>query len=183
MRNRGMLAVGMLVQLLGSAALQAADAGSCQFAWDVSHEQALFNGTAQTVAAGRALSAAPRLEPNQLYELALAPQDQVSFAVAPGKKMLSDGAYGGVTHVHIAQAGAYRVSLSAPFWIDLAAGDKLITSGDFTGSSHCDTPRKIVQFALPAGDLVLQLSGATSAQVRVTITSAPTSNAGTNTGH
>jgi hypothetical protein len=129
------------------------------------------------------VSAAPQLEPNQLYELALAPQEQVTFAVAPGKKMLSDGAYGGVTHVHITQAGSYRVSLSAPFWIDLASGDKLITSGDFTGSSHCDTPRKIVQFALPAGDLVLQLSGATSAQVRVTITSAPTSNAGTNAGH
>ena len=183
MGNRGLLAIGALVQLLGSAALQAADAGGCQFAWDVSHEQALFNGAAQTVVAGRVVSAAPQLEPNRLYELALAPQEQVTFAVAPGKKMLSDGAYGGVAHVHITQAGTYRVSLSAPFWIDLASGDKLITSGDFTGSSHCDTPRKIVQFALPAGDLVLQLSGATSAQVRVTITSAPTSNAGTNAGH
>jgi len=183
MGSRGMLAVVALVQLLGSAALQAADAVSCQFAWDVSHEQALFNGAAQTVAAGRAVSAAPQLEPNQLYELALAPQEQVTFAVAPGKKMLSDGAYAGVAHVHIAQAGTYRVSLSAPFWVDLASGDKLITSGDFTGSSHCDTPRKVVQFLLPAGDLILQLSGATNAEVRVTITSAPTPNAGTNAGH
>ena len=40
MGSRGMLAVVALVQLLGSAALQAADAVSCQFAWDVSHEQA-----------------------------------------------------------------------------------------------------------------------------------------------
>jgi len=184
MGSRGRLVVGALMLFLGSAAIQAADAaGGCQFAWDVSHEQALFNGAVKTVAAGHAMSAAPQLVPDQLYELALAPQEQVTFAVAPGKKMLSDGAYAGVAHVHIAQAGTYRVSLSAPFWVDLASGDKLIVSGDFTGSPHCDTPRKIVQFVLPAGEFALQLSGATSAQVRLTVTSAPTSNAGTNAGH
>jgi hypothetical protein len=143
------------------------------FSWDVHQERTVFAATAQTLAAGRALAAAPELVPNHLYELSLAPQDQVSFAVPPGKKMLADGAYAGVAQLRIAQPGTYRVALNGGFWIDLVSGDKLIASSDFTGQPHCDAPRKIVQFSLPAGALVLQLSGATSTPVRVAIVPAP----------
>jgi hypothetical protein len=140
----------------------------------VHQERAVFATTAQALPAGRALAAAPVLVPKQLYQLTLSPQDQVSFAVTPGKRMLADGAYAGVAHVHIAQPGSYRVALDGGFWIDLVSGNTLITSSDFTGQPHCDAPRKIVLFSMPAGDLVLQLSGATSTQVRVAIVPAPT---------
>jgi hypothetical protein len=143
------------------------------FSWDVHQERAVFASTAQTLPAGRALAAAPELVPNHLYLLALSPQDQVTFPVTPGKRALADGAYAGVAHVHIAQPGSYRVALNGGFWIDLVSGGTPITSSDFTGQPHCDAPRKIVQFSLPAGDLVLQLSGAASTPVRVAIVPAP----------
>lgn len=143
------------------------------FSWDVRQERAVFASAAQSLSAGITLAAAPELSTNQLYQLSLSPQEQVTFVLAPGKKMLADGAYAGVAHVHIAQSGTYRVALNQGFWVDLIVSDKLIGSSDFTGQPHCDAPRKIVQFLLPAGDLVLQLSGATAAQVRVAIVPAP----------
>lgn len=156
--------------MMGDA--RAADA--CDgFAWDVQQERALFGTPAQALTAGAALAAAPELVPNRLYQLSLAPQEQVSFAVTPGKRSLPDGAYAGLAHVHVAQPGAYRIALNEGYWIDVVSDGKLLTSSDFTGQPHCDAPRKIVQFSLPAGELVLQLSGAASTQVRLAIVPAP----------
>jgi hypothetical protein len=161
--------------LAGSGTLQSAHAAdACEgFSWDVHQERSVFATTAQALPAGRAPAAAPGLLPNHLYELSLSPQDQVSFAVPPGKRTLADGAFAGLAHVHIAQPGSYRVALNEGFWIDLISADKPLTSSDFTGQPHCNAPRKIVQFVLPAGDLVLQVSGAASASVRVAIVPAP----------
>jgi hypothetical protein len=166
-----------LAALLVSGAVSAAEVGDCaHFAWNVEHERALFTGPAQDVNSGHATAEAPKLRTDRLYQLSLSPQGQVTFVVAPGKKMLSDGAYGGLVQFHIPRAGTYRVSLSAPFWIDVVANGQLVPSGDFTGA-HCDAPRKLVQFSLQPGEVVLQLSGATNPQVRVTVTPAPESNA------
>jgi len=166
------LALGLAL-VCGDALSRAQGQDACEsFAWDVHQERAVFASTAQTLPAGKSVAAAPTLEPNHLYELALVPQDQVSFAATPGKRMLADGAFAGIAQLHIAQAGTYRVSLNGTFWIDLASGDHLIASSEFTGQPHCEAPRKIVQFTLPAGDVTLQLSGATTAQVRVAVTAA-----------
>ena len=75
--------------------------------------------------------------------------------------------------VHIPTAGKYRVSMSEGFWIDMIADGKFAPTDDFTGAHECHAPRKIVQYPLPAGDLVLQFSNTNSASVRVTVTAAP----------
>jgi hypothetical protein len=148
-----------------------ADDACSGFKWDVTHEHALFLGMPTTATAARDDATAPALESDRLYDLTLSAQDGVKFAAAPSKKMLADGAYAGLVHFHVAQAGRYRVSLGTPFWIDLVADGKAIPSIDFNGAQGCDKPRKIVVYELPGGrDLTLQLSGMTETHVRVALT-------------
>jgi hypothetical protein len=155
-------------------------AGSCladedpcaAFTWNVAHERALFAGTPEAIVAGRDAASVPLLSSERLYQVQLAPQSQVAFVLPPGKTSSSpDGAYAGMGHFRLTQAGTYRVSADQPVWIDIVADGKMIDSADFQGRKGCMTPHKIIQYALPAGrDLVLQLSAAPGVGVRVAIT-------------
>ena len=86
----------MIKSVLGSVLLAAAaaiaapalaDESCVDFKWDVSQERALFAGSATSVQAAADPKSAPVLLLNRLYELRLAKQEQVSFAVTPGKKI------------------------------------------------------------------------------------------------
>ena len=144
------------------------------FTWNVAHERALFATAPAAVSAATAAGPAPSLAVDKLYEVTLTPQDKVSFVLAPAKKALADGAFAGMVTLHIPSAGKYRVSMSEGFWIDVIADGKFAPTDDFTGAHECRAPRKIVQYALPAGNLTLQFSNTNSATVRVTVTAAPT---------
>ncbi|MGB6452654.1 MAG: hypothetical protein WBE92_18035 [Steroidobacteraceae bacterium] len=160
--------------LLSGAALSASGANPCAgFRWDLGHEQALFATSAQAVTAGRDETSAPVIGPDRLYDLALTQQQDVRFVVHPEKRALTDGAYAGLARMHVPAAGLYRISIDKGFWIDVVAGHETLDSRDFAGRAGCGNPRKIVVYELPAGDLVLQLSGAISPRVRVTLTSVP----------
>jgi hypothetical protein len=143
------------------------------FTWNVAHERALFAAAPQAVTAASSGGPAPTLQLDKLYEVALTPQDKVSFVLAPAKKALADGAFAGLVTVHIPTVGKYRVSMNEGFWIDVITDGKFAPTDDFTGSRECHAPRKIVQYSLPPGDLTLQFSNANSASVRVTVTAVP----------
>ena len=159
----------------GSAAHDGSHAQSCHdFAWDVHRERRLLAGPPHDVKGGTSAAATPRVLPDELYEVQLAPQSQVQYVTPPGKVMLSDGAYGGMVKFTVPRTGSYRVALDAPFWIDVVAGGKLLATEDFSGQRGCANPRKIVIFQMPAGEpLTLQISGARSAQAEFTLTAAP----------
>jgi hypothetical protein len=162
----------MALSAVFSVPLQAAD--PCDgFTWNVAHERAIFASAATPVTAANAAGPAPSLDVDKLYDITLTPQDKVSFVLAPAKKVLADGAFAGMVKLHIPSAGKYRVSMSEGFWIDVIADGKFAPTDDFTGAHECRAPRKIVQYPLPAGDLVLQFSNTNSATVRVTVTAAP----------
>jgi hypothetical protein len=168
---RALLAVSTLAIAMLSAPVHAdpCDASS----WNVSHERALFATPPTAVTAATAAGPAPTLAVDQLYEISLAPQDKVRFVLPPEKKVLADGAFAGIVTLHIPSAGKYRVAMSEGFWIDVISDGKFAATDDFTGMHECRAPRKIVQYALPAGDLALQFSNTSSASVRVTVTAAP----------
>jgi len=166
--------LGLVVLCSAAGAGDAPDPCS-QFSWNVTHELAVFGQTAKTVTAGKDGASAPMLSPDQLYELMLTPQAQVSFAHPPSKRALNDGAYAGLARVHIATAGTYRVSIDGPFWIDVLSGGSVLDSGDFTGNHGCKTLSKLVEFQMPAGDVLLQLSGAAKGTVHVAVTASPKS--------
>ena len=144
------------------------------FKWDVTQERALYAGTATALAAGTDAQSAPVVQLNRLYELKLAPQDKVTFAAAPGKKVPSPGSNAGIVTFKIPANGSYRVAIDMPFWIDVVANGALAAAKDFQGQHGCSAPHKIVEFDL-AGTrpLTLQLSNAAPGSVRVTITASP----------
>ena len=164
-----------MMAMLGSmSSMSALAADPCDgFSWNVSHERAVFAGASTPVTAASVPGPVPTLDLDRLYDIGLAPQDKVNFALAPAKKALADGAFAGMVKLHIPSGGKYRVSISEGFWIDVIADGKFAATDDFTGAHECHAPRKIVQYALPAGDLVLQLSNTNSARVKLAVTAVP----------
>jgi len=162
--------------LVGSAAMPAlADDACAGFKWDVSKERALFADSAVPLTAGKDRMTAPVIMPNRLYQLRLTPQDHVAFVTPPAKKMLTDGAYAGITVLKIPASGSYRIAVDIPFWIDVVSNGALITAKDFQGQHGCSAPHKIVEFELAGAEpYVVQFSGATADSVRLTITPSPT---------
>ncbi len=171
-----MIVRSVAAALLACACVQrdfAADADPCSgFTWNVTRELALLRETAQPVAAvGKAGASMPVLALEKAYALTLLPQPDVRFPVAPGKAVVAEGSHGGLFRFRVPAAGRYRVSITSAHWIDVVQGDHLVKSGDFQRSHGCERPHKIVEFEMPAGDVILQLSGGTDAYVTVAITS------------
>jgi hypothetical protein len=177
---RTLLFASLLSIGLGSAAgafaagTGAAAAPCTGFKWDVTKEVALFAGQGTALAAGKDAASAPVIGADHLYQLQLVPQSDVTFVSAPGKKMLTDGAFAGLATLKLDAPGNYRVAVDAPFWLDLVANGKLAVTRDFQGQQNCDGPHKIVEFDLSgARQFVLQVSAAVKATVRLTVTQAP----------
>lgn len=141
-----------------------------RYKWDVTPERKLFAAPASPVTAARDGRAPPRIETNRAYQVQLAPAAQVTFPASPGKTSPSEGAFSGVLAFIAPTAGSYRVAVDQAIWIDVVADAHLVTPTDYEGQHSCDAPRKIVQFTLTAQKpLILQLSSASQANVRVTI--------------
>jgi hypothetical protein len=160
--------------LLASVALSAsADEGCVDFKWDTVKEHALFAGRAEPLNLGADQKSAPMIELQRLYELHLLPQDRVSFAAAP-RTQPPVGAKAGIATFKIPAAGSYRVSVDAPFWIDVLSNGARVVAKDYQGQHGCSAPNKIVEFDLRGSrPFVLQLSNATAGSVRLTVTPTP----------
>ncbi|MGO9036782.1 MAG: hypothetical protein ACLPX1_05210 [Steroidobacteraceae bacterium] len=161
-----------LCVLIGFQAAPALAQGPCAgFKWDVGRERALFGSSAPEQTAGKDADTAPALAPNQLYRLRLLPRDQVTFAAPPGKEMPAADTYAGLAALQIPSSGSYRISIDLPIWIDVAANGRLVPPSDYEAVHDCDAPRKIVVFDLDnKRRLMLQLSAASQAVVRLTVT-------------
>jgi len=171
--SRSQLFSWIAVASLGAGVMGAQAAPPCGAeGWNLTHEQALFAGAPKVVQAGKTPTSAPEVRTDRLYRLSLTAQQNVTFAVAPGKKALTDGAFAGIVRFKVPSAGTYRVAIDRPFWIDVVQDGKLINSSDFTGERGC-APHKIVAYSIPAGSLLLQVSGQVTPQVSISITRAP----------
>jgi hypothetical protein len=151
-----------------------ADDACVDFKWDAAKEHALFAGRADPLTLGTDLRSAPMIVANHLYELQLIPQERVSFAAAPGKREATPSANAGLATFTIPAAGSYRVSVDAPFWIDVVSNGARVAAKDFQGQHGCSPPHKIVEFdLLGTRPFILQLSNATAGSVRLTVTPTP----------
>jgi hypothetical protein len=164
----------VIVTLLGLCSAAArADDPCAAFKWNVAEERALFAGKAQALAAAKDTDGAPGLAVGRLYDISLLPQATLALRAPAGPKSRFEGAYAGFAHLDIAAAGTYRVSLDQPGWIDVVGEHGVIAASDFAGQHGCSAPHKVVQFELPAGSLLLQLTGITGSHVALTLTRAP----------
>jgi hypothetical protein len=158
--------------VLASAPLVAQDRCG-EFTWDVTRERGLFAQEAVPLSAGRDAASAPPIVPDRLYQVTLSPQADVHLSAPPGHKPHSDGGWSGLIRLPISRPGVYRVSLSEGDWIDVVRDGAEISSEDHQGRSGCSAPHKVVQFRLPSGEVVIQLSGASSPTVKLAVTTAP----------
>jgi hypothetical protein len=165
----------VLALLLGAASTAAWADESCRdFKWDVARERALFAAVGTPISVGVDGKSAPLILLDHLYTLSLATQDQVTFAVAPGRKIPTPGAYAGLVAFKIPASGSYRVSIDMPFWIDVVSNGALVAAKDFEGQHGCSSPHKIVEFDLVGSrPFFLQLSNATAGSVHLTLTASP----------
>jgi hypothetical protein len=151
-----------------------ADQPCTGFTWDVARERALFAQAGLGLAAAKDSSSLKQLSLDKLYQLQLPPQEQVTFPVPPGKKKQTEGVFAGLAGFQVTVAGTYRVAADMPLWIDVISNGKILPTKDYQGQRGCDAPHKIVEFVLPAAQqLILQLSGASEANVRLSITQSP----------
>jgi len=81
--------------------------------------------------------------------------------------------FGGMAGFTVDQAGAYRVSLSEPVWVDVVEDGKPAATLRFGPGPACSGIRKAVSFDLTPGPHVLEISGATVAEVGVLIERLP----------
>ncbi len=151
-----------------------ADDACIDFKWDVSKERALFAGTATALKSARESASAPVIVPNRLYQLHLTPQDQVTFAVNPGKKTAAEPTFAGLATLKVAAAGAYRIAIDLPVWIDVVASGSLLPAKDFEGQRNCSAPHKIVEFDLTGEQpFVVQFSNGMNENILLTVTASP----------
>jgi hypothetical protein len=158
------------IALAAGTAGHAADACG-DYKWDVSREVQLFAGNATTLEAATTVASAPAIKAGTLYALVLKPQEDVKYAIPPSKKMLADGAYGGLLKLKVARAGTYRIAIDAGFWLDVVVDGKSLPAADFNGQRGCVGPRKIVVYELPGNvELTLQVAASTDARAKLSVT-------------
>jgi hypothetical protein len=176
MKTLRRLALRLLLvgSLAGSAGFARAEEACIDFKWDVSKERALFAAAPVALSAGKDSLSAPAIVPDRLYKLRLAAQDEVAFSISPKKKAAAAGAFAGLAALKIPSAGAYRIAIDLPLWIDVVSSGSLVAAKDFQGQHSCNAPHKIVEFELSgARPFLLQFSSGDADTVLVTVTASP----------
>ncbi len=160
------LSVCALLTVAGARAQEPCSA----FKWDAARERSVFATTAQPLAATPTAETALPVSSGALYDLTLVPQTRITAKEPIAPKSHFEGAFGGFVRVHVVTAGRYRIALGAPGWIDALSEGTALSSVDFSGAKGCNAPHKIVVFALPAGEILLQLSGIAQPHLRLSVT-------------
>jgi hypothetical protein len=166
--------IACMILLVAALPIARADDACTDFKWDVSKERSLFATAPTPITAGTDAKTAPTVLPNKLYQIQLASQAGVKFALEPARKSRADSDHAGVATLKVPANGSYRISMDAPLWIDVVSNAALVSAKDFQGQHDCKAPHKIVEFELAAGQTVtLQFSSSAADSVRMTVTASP----------
>ncbi len=111
---------------------------------------------------------APTIVVGKPAEVALHPAAHLKLPAPPAKAAAADS-HGGLIAFTMPRAGKVRVALSAPAWIELVSGGKPVASIGHGHGPRCLGLRKIVDFDLPAGRHLIQLSGSPDTSVRLMV--------------
>jgi hypothetical protein len=140
--------------------------GCDKFKWPLDKERAMLTGDTPTVASGKTLPPLPIS-----VVVALVPFAQAKLPIAPERAPKSPDTFAGFVEVPAPpQAGKYKVSLSAPAWVDAVQAGALVKSADFSGALGCEGIRKSVKFDLTAQPFTVQLSAVQADAIRIAIT-------------
>jgi hypothetical protein len=161
-------AVGLLAVAATAAPdlVQAQEGAGCGgFRWPLDAERAaLVRPDKPSLANGGALAL------NVAMTLELRPLAGAGLPKAPERAPKSAQAFAGhFTLAAPAKPGVYKITISAPAWIDAIDGESYLHPTAFTGATGCEGARKSVKFDLPSRPLALQFSGVEGDRISVVV--------------
>lgn len=106
------------------------------------------------------------------YAAGLKKKADVTFAVEP-EKPGGSVSYSGLFAFTVLEAGNYAVALSTPAWIEVIENGKALEPVSFGHGPACTTIRKMVVYALKAGDHTLQVAGNGADTVKLAVAKQP----------
>jgi hypothetical protein len=141
--------------------------GCDKFKWPVDKERATLNGTDLPKIASGDRVAFPI--PFAMI-VALVPVADAKLPAASERAPKSSDTLAGFFEVKApAQAGSYKITLSAEGWIDVEQADHAVKSTAFSGALGCEGIRKSVKFDLAAAPFTVELSGIKADEIKVVI--------------
>lgn len=151
---------------VAAPALAQEPVGCDKFKWPLDHERALLASPSQL--ASGATMAQPLAT---AVEIALAPLAEAQLPVSPSRAPKAADSYAGFINVPSpSKPGTYRVTLSAPAWIDVVQSGQALKSTAFSGVSGCAGIAKSVKFDLAAAPFTVELSGTTAHALTFVVT-------------
>jgi hypothetical protein len=166
--SRWLIAAALSAMTLAAAAsvAHAQEGSGCGgFRWSLEPEQAaLVRPDKPSLANGGALAL------NVATTLDLQPLAAAGLVKPPERApKAAQSSAGRFTLAAPAKPGVYKVTISAPAWIDALDGETYLHPKAFTGATGCEGARKSVKFDLPPRPLVLQFSGVEGDRISVIV--------------
>lgn len=168
--RRSCFAIAILLAAAVGPPAGATSPGGCEdFAWPLATELTWLRATGVTEVKSSDTLTDP---PAQAIALNLLPSATVTLAGEPSGTLKGDAGatYAGLIHIGAASSpGLHQVTLSHKAWVDVVQNGKTIASVAHTGKTDCEAARKSVRFEIGPGPFTVQVTGASSPAIKVTI--------------
>jgi hypothetical protein len=152
---------------MAAPALADEPVGCDKFKWPLDKERATLNGTDLPKVASGAHVAFPI--PFAAI-VALVPFADAKLPMAPERAPKSPDSFAGFFDAEApAQAGSYKITLSAEGWVDVAQSGRAVKASAFSGALGCEGLRKSVKFDLAAAPFTVEFSGVAADSVKLVI--------------
>jgi hypothetical protein len=141
--------------------------GCDKFKWPLDKERATLNGTdlPKITSGDRVAFPIPFGT-----IVALVPFADAKLPAPPERTPKSPDSFAGFFEVKApAQAGSYKITLSAEGWIDMAQAGQAVKSTAFSGAIGCEGIRKSVKFDLAAAPFTVELSSVKADEIKIVI--------------
>ena len=163
MKRRCLVPIALLI---AAPAFAQEPVGCDKFKRPLDHERALLASPTQLS------SGAAMVQPlAAAVNVALAPYAGAKLPVPPSRAPKSPDSYAGFVNAPaLPKPGTYRVTLSAPAWIDVVQNGHALQSTAFSGASGCAGVAKSVKFELSAAPFTVELSGTTARTLSFVVT-------------
>ncbi|MFZ3308196.1 MAG: hypothetical protein WA280_02360 [Xanthobacteraceae bacterium] len=152
--------------LAAAPALAQEPVGCGKFKWPLNHERALLASPSQKP------SGADLTQPfAAAVTVGLVPYAEAKLPAPPSRTPKAADSYAGfIKAAAVPKSGAYRVTLSAPAWIDVIQNGHTLQSTAFSGASGCAGIAKSVKFELAAAPFTVELSSTTAHALTFVVT-------------
>jgi hypothetical protein len=138
--------------------------GCDNFKWPVEKEIAALRAPhLKEIDSGTKLSAVPFVG-----TVVLVPSDTANLPAAP-ERAPKDDTFSGYIAIPGIAAGTYSISLSDAAWVDVVQDNRFLKVKARSGVQGCQGIRKVLQFEVAADPLIIQVSGASTSRLNISI--------------